>query len=113
MATATKTPTRTPSKSPSVTTVRPLADRVVVRADEREQTTSSGIVIPDTAKEVPQRGTVVAVGRGRLNDKGTRVAPEVAAGDTVLYARYAGIEVKVGGAELLILKDADVLAILK
>jgi chaperonin GroES len=91
--------------------VQPLADRVVVRADEREEVTLSGIVLPDTAKEKPQEGTVVAVGPGRLNDKGERVKPEVKAGDTVLYARYAGTEVKIAGEELLILKESDVLAI--
>jgi chaperonin GroES len=113
MATASSAPAKTASKPIGETKVQPLADRVVVRANERAEMTSSGIVLPDTAKEKPQEGTVIAVGRGRLNDRGTRVALEVKTGDTVLYARYAGIEVKVDGADLLILKDADVLAILK
>jgi chaperonin GroES len=93
--------------------VQPLADRVVIRANEREEMTVSGIVLPDTAKEKPQEGTVVAVGPGRLNEKGDRVTPEVKTGDVVLYAKYAGTEVKIGGEELLIVKEADVLAIVK
>jgi chaperonin GroES len=104
MATATK-----PSAKPAV---QPLSDRVVVRANEREEMTSSGIVLPDTAKEKPQEGTIVAVGPGRLNDKGERVKLEVKNGDTVLYAKYSGTEVKIGGEELLILRESDVLAIL-
>jgi chaperonin GroES len=106
MATATK-----PGKSGSK--VQPLADRLVIRANEREEMTVSGIVLPDTAKEKPQEGTVIAVGPGRLNDKGDRVALEVSVGDTVLYAKYAGTEVKVEGEDLLILKESDVLAIVK
>jgi chaperonin GroES len=113
VATAARAPDETRNKPTSGTTVQPLADLVVVRANEREEMTVSGIVLPDTAKEKPQAGTVVAVGRGRLTEQGERVAPEVKAGDTVMYARYAGIEVKVHGADLLILKDADVLAVLK
>jgi chaperonin GroES len=109
MATATK-PT---SKSRAATKLQPLADRVVVRANEREEMTLSGIVLPDTAKEKPQEGTIVAVGPGRLNEKGERVPLEVKAGDTVLYAKYAGTEIKNDGEELLILKESDVLAVLK
>jgi chaperonin GroES len=86
---------------------------VVVRASEREEMTVSGIVLPDTAREKPQEGTVVAVGPGRLNEQGKRVALEVKAGDTVLYAKYAGTEVKIEGEDLLILKETDVLAVLK
>jgi chaperonin GroES len=107
MATATK------SSSKASTKVQPLADRVVVKANEREEMTLSGIVLPDTAKEKPQEGTIVAVGPGRLNEKGDRVKPEVKAGDTVLYAKYAGTEVKIDGEELLILKETDILAIVK
>ena len=107
MATATK------SSSKSSTKVQPLADRVVVKANEREEMTLSGIVLPDTAKEKPQEGTIVAVGPGRLNEKGDRVKPEVKAGDVVLYAKYAGTEVKIDGEELLILKETDILAIVK
>ena len=106
------TAARAPRKAGAATKVQPLADRVVVRPNEREQTTSSGIVLPDTAKGKPQAGTVVAVGRGRLSDQGKRVAPHVKAGDTVLYARYAGIDVKVDGVDVLILKETDVLAVL-
>jgi chaperonin GroES len=110
MATATR-PVGKSSTATAAKKVQPLADRVVVRADEREEVTLSGIVLPDTAKEKPQEGTVVAVGPGRLNEKGERVKPEVKVGDVVLYARYAGTEVKIEGEELLILKESDVLAI--
>src|SRR5438045_5776044 len=103
MATATKPAAS--KKSASTTRVKPLADRLVIRANEREEMTVSGIVLPDTAKEKPQEGTIVAVGPGRLNEKGARVAPEVSVGDTVLYAKYAGTEVKVDGEDLLILKE--------
>ena len=95
----------------SKTKLRPLGDRVVIEPTPREEMTKSGIVLPDTAKEKPQEGTVVAAGPGRLNEKGERVKPEVKVGDVVLYARYAGTEVKIGGEELLILKESDVLAI--
>jgi chaperonin GroES len=121
VATATRAPVKTPSKTPSKpaskpaskTTVQPLADRVAVRANERESMTVSGIVLPDTAKEKPQEGTVVAVGPGRLNEQGKRVALEIKTGDTVLYARYAGSEIKIAGEDLLILRETDVLAVLK
>ena len=103
----------TATKSGTGSKVQPLADRLVIRANEREEMTVSGIVLPDTAKEKPQEGTVIAVGPGRLNDKGARVALEVSVGDTVLYAKYAGTEVKVDGEDLLILKESDVLAIVK
>ena len=106
-------PTATKSKSSASTKVQPLADRLVVRANEREEMTVSGIVLPDTAKEKPQEGTVLAAGPGRLDDKGARVKPEVKVGDVVLYAKYAGTEVKIEGEELLILKETDVLAVLK
>jgi len=103
-----------PAAKPGATTkLQPLADRVVVKASERESMTKSGIVLPDTAKEMPQEGTVLAVGPGRLNEKGARVASEVKVGDTVLYAKYAGAEVKIDGDDLLILKESDVLAVLK
>jgi chaperonin GroES len=110
MATATRAASKAGAAGAG-TKVQPLADRVVVRANEREEMTLSGIVLPDTAKEKPQEGTVVAAGPGRLNEKGERVKPEVKVGDVVLYARYAGTEVKIGGEELLILKESDVLAI--
>jgi len=110
MATATKAGSKSGGAG-GAAKVQPLADRVVIRASEREEMTLSGIVLPDTAKEKPQEGTVVAAGPGRLNEKGERVKPEVKVGDVVLYARYAGTEVKIGGEELLILKESDVLAI--
>jgi chaperonin GroES len=107
------TATRTPAKTGSTIKVQPLADRVVVRANEREEMTASGIVLPDTAKEKPQEGTVVAAGPGRLDEKGARVKMELAVGDSILYARYAGTEVKIDGQDLLILRESDVLAVVK
>ena len=93
--------------------LQPLEDRIVVQANEGDQTTASGLVIPDTAKEKPQEGTVVAAGPGRWNDEGTgRVALDVKVGDTVIYSKYGGTEVKVDGEEYLILSARDVLAIL-
>jgi chaperonin GroES len=90
----------------------PLADRVVVEALEREDKTSSGIFLPDTAKEKPQEGKVIAVGPGALGEDGKRVALEVKVGDVVLYAKYAGTEVKQDGKELLILSERDILAVI-
>ncbi len=91
--------------------IKPLEDRVVVRTLEAEQTTASGLVIPDTAKEKPQEGEVIAVGPGRFDDKGQRVPVDVAVGDKVIYSKYGGTEVKYGGEELLILSARDILAI--
>jgi chaperonin GroES len=93
------------------TTLTPLGDRVVVRPSAREEVTRSGIVLPDTAKEKPQRGEVVAVGQGRLNDKGERVPMDVKQGDSVLFAKYAGTEFKLDDDELLILSEKDILAV--
>src|ERR671930_1887306 len=90
--------------------LQPLEDRIVVKPGEGEETTASGIVIPDTAKEKPQEGEVVAVGPGRFED-GNRVPLDVKVGDTVIYSKYGGTEVKVGGDEYLILSARDVLAI--
>jgi len=90
--------------------LKPLEDRIVVKPSEEEQTTSSGIVIPDTAKEKPQEGTVVAVGPGRFED-GVRVPLDVSVGDKVIYSKYGGTEVKVGGDEYLVLSARDVLAV--
>ena len=90
--------------------LKPLEDRIVVKPSEEEQTTTSGIVIPDTAKEKPQEGSVVAVGPGRFED-GQRVPLDVAVGDTVIYSKYGGTEVKVEGDEYLILSARDVLAV--
>ena len=91
--------------------IRPLSDRVLVRPTQREETTKSGIVLPDTAKEKPQRGEVIAVGAGRLNDDGKRQPMDVKAGDVVLFAKYAGTELKVDDDEYLILSEKDILAI--
>lgn len=92
--------------------IRPLGDRVVVRASAKEETTKSGIVLPDTAKEKPQEGQVVAVGPGRVADDGKRLPMEVKEGDTVIYARYAGSEVKLDEVEYLLLSERDILAVL-
>ena len=92
--------------------LQPLEDRIVVQANEGDTTTASGLVIPDTAKEKPQEGTVVAVGPGRFED-GQRVPLDVAVGDAVIYSKYGGTEVKVDGEEYLILSARDVLAVLK
>ncbi|MEX0984537.1 MAG: co-chaperone GroES [Actinomycetota bacterium] len=93
--------------------LQPLEDRIVVQASEGDQTTASGLVIPDTAKEKPQEGSVVAAGPGRWNEDGTgRVALDVKVGDVVIYSKYGGTEVKVDGEEYLILSARDVLAVL-
>jgi chaperonin GroES len=90
----------------------PLGDRVVVKPMAREEMTSSGIFLPDTAKEKPQRGTIIAVGKGRINEKGDRVEMDVKTGDSVLFAKYAGTEFKLDDDELLILSEKDILAVL-
>lgn len=92
--------------------IKPLEDRIVIRQVEAEQTTASGLVIPDTAKEKPQEGEVVAVGPGRIDDKGNRVPLDVAEGDKVIYSKYGGTEVKYGGEDLLVLSARDVLAVI-
>ena len=89
----------------------PLGDRVVVKPAGKEEMTKSGIVLPDTAKEKPQRGTVIAVGAGRRDDDGKRIEMDVAAGDEVLFAKYAGTEFKLDEEDLLILSEKDILAI--
>ena len=91
--------------------IKPLADRVIVAPMEKE-TMKGGIIIPDTAKEKPQQGKIVAVGPGSISDNGDRVACEVKKGDIVLYGKYAGTEVNVDGSDYLILRESDVLAIL-
>ena len=93
------------------TTIKPLEDRVLVQPLEAEQTTASGLVIPDTAKEKPQEGKVVAVGPGRVDDNGNRIPVDVAEGDIVIYSKYGGTEVKYLGEEYLILSARDVLAV--
>ena len=94
-----------------VMNIKPLADRVIVKPSEKE-TMKGGIIIPDTAKEKPMQGTIVAVGPGQISDSGERVAPEVKKGDVVLYGKYSGTEVNVDGVDYLILRESDVLAIL-
>jgi chaperonin GroES len=91
--------------------ITPMADRVVVEPLEETEEMRGGLYIPDTAKEKPQQGTVVAVGPGRLNDDGDRIPMEVKTGDRVLYGKYAGTEVTIEGAQYLIVKEGDVLAI--
>jgi len=93
--------------------LKPLGDRVVVKPIEQDEITAGGIMLPDTAKEKPQKGTVLAVGPGSRNDKGDRVALDVAVDDTVLFAKYAGTEIKLDGEKVLILRESDILAILE
>jgi chaperonin GroES len=92
--------------------VKPLADRVIVKPLEAEQKTKGGIIIPDNAKEKPQKGEVIAVGPGKIADNGTKITMELKKGDTVLYGKYSGTEVTVDGQELLIVRESDVLAII-
>jgi chaperonin GroES len=94
------------------TKVKPLGDRVLIQPEDRETTTASGLVLPDTAKEKPQEGTVMAVGAGRVNDDGVTVALVVKEGDKVLYAKYAGTELRLDDEAYLIVSERDVLAII-
>jgi chaperonin GroES len=93
--------------------LKPLEDRIVVQPQEAEQVTASGLVIPDTAKEKPQEGKVLAVGPGRFDDKGVRIPVDVQVGDVVLYSKYGGTEVKYSGQEYLVLSARDVLAVIE
>lgn len=93
--------------------LQPLADRIVVKPVEREEVTKGGIYLPDTVKERPQEGKVVAVGPGRMSDDGKRIAMDVKVGDTVIFAKYGGVEYKFEDEEMVILREADVLAIKK
>ena len=93
--------------------IKPLGDRVLIKALEREEKTKSGIVLPDTAKEKPQEGKVLAVGSGKLLENGTKVPLEVKVGQKVIFSKYAGTEVKVDGEEMMILNERDVLAIVE
>jgi chaperonin GroES len=90
--------------------LQPLGDRLIVEVLEEEQTTISGIVLPDTAKEKPQKGRVISAGPGARNEDGERVPLDLAAGDTIIFSKYGGTEIKVGGEEYLILRESDVLA---
>jgi chaperonin GroES len=95
------------------TQIQPLADRIVVKALEETEQMRGGLYIPDTAKEKPQQGEVIAVGPGRMTDEGKRVPSELQAGDRVLYGKYSGTEVTVGDEQYLILRESDVLAVIK
>ncbi|MDA8210717.1 MAG: co-chaperone GroES [Clostridia bacterium] len=92
--------------------LKPIGDRVILKALAGEERTASGIVLPDTAKEKPQEGEIVAVGSGRVLDNGERIAPEVKAGDRVIFSKYAGTEIKYDGQEYLILGERDILAVI-
>ncbi|CAM3539095.1 co-chaperone GroES [Pontibacter korlensis] len=92
--------------------IKPLADRVIVAPAAAEEKTKSGIIIPDTAKEKPQRGEVVAVGEGKVSDQGALMKPQVSVGDTVLYGKYAGTEISIDGSDYLIMRESDILAVL-
>ncbi len=92
--------------------VRPLQDRILIKRVEEETKTKGGIIIPDTAKEKPQEGLVVSVGPGKVTDSGNRVAPEVKAGDRILFGKYSGTDIKIDGVEHLILREEDVLAVI-
>ncbi len=109
-ASKSKAATNKSSAGKSSTKIVPLADRLVVRNVQQEETLASGLVIPDTAKEKPQQAEVVAVGPGRVDDNGKRVPMEIAVGDIVVYAKYSGNEIKLGQEEYLILSEKDVLA---
>lgn len=93
-----------------MTTIKPLGDRVVVKAEQAEEKTASGLYIPDTAKEKPQKGTIVAVGPGRF-ENGTKIEMNVKQGDTVLYGKYAGTEISLGDDDLLIMRESDILGV--
>jgi len=93
--------------------MKPLGSRLVVEPIEQEEVTAGGIVLPETAKEKPQKGTVLAAGPGDRNDKGERIAMDVKVGDTVLFAKYSGTEIKYDGKKLLILRESDILAVLE
>ena len=93
--------------------LRPLSDRLVIEPKEKEEKTTSGIILPETAKEKPQEGTVLAAGPGRIDDQGRRVQMDVRIGDVVLYAKYSGSEIKLDDRKLLILKESDILAIVE
>jgi len=92
------------------TKLQPLADRVLVRPMEKEEKTKSGIYLPDTAKEKPQEGKIIAVGPGKMTEDGKRIAPDLKVGDRVIYAKYGGTEIKVDDEDLIILRESDILA---
>lgn len=92
--------------------IKPLADRIVVEPTEQEEVTAGGIILPETAKEKPQQGKIIAAGPGRTDEKGKRVDMEVKVGDKVLYAKYSGTEIKLDGKKVLILRESDILAVM-
>ena len=100
------------AKTKAKLNIKPLSDRVVVEALDESEEMRGGLYIPDTAKEKPQQGKVIAAGPGRLSDQGERLAPDVSEGDTVLYGKYSGTEVTVHGEEYLILRESDILAVI-
>ncbi len=93
--------------------IRPLGDRILVKRIKEEEKTKGGIIIPDTAKEKPQEGKVVAVGKGKVTEEGKTIAPDVKAGDRILFGKYSGSEVKIEGEEHLILREDDILGVLE
>jgi chaperonin GroES len=95
----------------SVSTVKPLGDRVFVKVSEAEEKTAGGIILPDNAKEKPQVGEIVSVGPGKRNDDGTRTEPDIKVGDKVLYSKYAGTDIKLGGDDYVLLSEKDILAV--
>ncbi len=99
------------AQSATATKLRPMGDRVVIKPAVREETTKTGIVLPDTSKEKPQRGEVIAAGPGRVADDGKRIDLEVKVGDTVLFAKYAGTDIKIDDEDYLILAEKDILAV--
>ncbi|MBO8130002.1 MAG: co-chaperone GroES [Candidatus Marinimicrobia bacterium] len=92
--------------------IKPLSDRVVIKPSEPEEKTSGGIILPDTAKERPQEGKVIAVGPGKITENGTKIPMEIKVGDTVLYGKYSGTEILIDGEEHLIMRETDILAII-
>ena len=98
------------TKVKKVEKLQPLGDRAVIKPIERDEKTKGGIILPDTAKEKPQEGEIIAVGPGKLDDNGNRIAMEVKVGDRVIYARYAGTEIKIDDEELIIARESDILA---
>ena len=93
--------------------IRPMNDRILVLRVDEEQKTAGGIIIPDTAKEKPQEGKVVSVGPGKVNDEGKRVPPEIKTGDRILFAKYAGTEIKINGVEHVFMREDDILGVLE
>jgi chaperonin GroES len=110
---STRAPTSKSTRAPtSAKSIKPLGDRVLIQALDAREKSKSGIIIPDTAKEKPQEGHVIAVGTGRVSEEGKRIAPEIRKGDTVLYGKYSGTEVKIDDEEYLIVRETDILAVL-